>query len=263
MVHTRSPAARRLRRLALTVLGAIAVVLVAAPLAGALDGWLPNPEAGLAAARRSGKPILVGTCWKKGVCNSCDTWRARVRRSTEVATALKRFETVEWLYDGLGGDVIEWTRRHGGTSDDPSAQVFVLSVRGDVIARAPDRVAYTPAKLAAWLEARADAHEQDYPVTALRFERAVVVEEHKDASRDVSLPAFEEARKAGRPVLIFITREGPGGGDEALLARARDARKFAKRVLDSKAAAEAAKGWVLIKLDRSVAFQLKKHAPKK
>ena len=47
---------------------------------------------------------------------------------------LSRFEPVEWLYDGLKGKIIPWTKEHGGKSDDPSIQAFVVGMDGKVFA---------------------------------------------------------------------------------------------------------------------------------
>ena len=49
------------------ILGALAVTLAAALDASALEGWLRSRDDGLAAAKKSGKPVLVITLWKDGV----------------------------------------------------------------------------------------------------------------------------------------------------------------------------------------------------
>ena len=56
----------------------------------------------------------------------------------KVKDQLARFELVDWHYDGVGGKVIAWTKEHGGHSDDPAAQAFVLTHEGKVVARAED-----------------------------------------------------------------------------------------------------------------------------
>ena len=48
-------------------LGGLALTLAAALDASALDGWLRSRDDGLAAAKKSGKPVLVITLWKDGV----------------------------------------------------------------------------------------------------------------------------------------------------------------------------------------------------
>jgi len=45
----------------------LALALLLATRAAALDGWLTSRDAGLEAARKSGKPVLVITMWKDGV----------------------------------------------------------------------------------------------------------------------------------------------------------------------------------------------------
>ena len=54
----------------LTRLTLVSAALAAgAAIAGAqeLEGWHRSPDDAVKAARKSGKPILVVTCWKKGV----------------------------------------------------------------------------------------------------------------------------------------------------------------------------------------------------
>jgi len=46
---------------------ACALTFAAALDASALEGWLRSRDDGLAAARKSGKPVLVITLWKDGV----------------------------------------------------------------------------------------------------------------------------------------------------------------------------------------------------
>ena len=36
-------------------------------LAQQMEGWLKNPDEGVEAAKKSGRLILVSTCWKPGV----------------------------------------------------------------------------------------------------------------------------------------------------------------------------------------------------
>jgi hypothetical protein len=106
--------------------------------------WATSLDAACKTARTSGKPVLVVTCWKEGLCHTCDTWRERVPVHDDVQKQFERFELAEWHYDGLGGKVITWTRENGGTSDDPAAQAFVTDAEGDVVERAPDDVLYAP-----------------------------------------------------------------------------------------------------------------------
>lgn len=58
MSRSRVPSARSSFALALVLAG-----LLAAPSALALDGWLRSRDAGLEAAAKSGKPLLVVTIW--------------------------------------------------------------------------------------------------------------------------------------------------------------------------------------------------------
>ena len=51
----------------------------------------------------------------------------------DVQGAFDRYETVEWLYDGLSGKVIKWTKENGNDHDDPSVLVWVADADGTVI----------------------------------------------------------------------------------------------------------------------------------
>lgn len=165
---------------------------------------------------------------------------------------LDRFELVEWLYDGIGGKVIPWTKEHGGTSDDPSAQTFVLTADGEFIARAPDAVQYAPSQFAEWLKEQADTYEREHSKMALPFARGVVAAAGEGVERKVSLPALDEAREAGRPVLVYVGRDPHHGDDKKAETVLKVCRKFEKSVLEApslKEAAEEVKGWTYLRLD--------------
>ena len=90
----------------------------------------------------------------------------------EVRRQLARFEPVHWLYDGLGGKVIRWTKEHGGTSEDPAAQAFVLTAQGKVVARAENNATlYAPKAFARWLKEQADRYEREHPRTKVALGR--------------------------------------------------------------------------------------------
>ena len=50
-----------------TILAGATALLLATAATAAPDGWLTSLEDGLAAAKKSGKPVLVVTAWKKGI----------------------------------------------------------------------------------------------------------------------------------------------------------------------------------------------------
>ena len=57
---------------------------------------------------------------------------------------------VMWKYDGLGGKVIQWTKQHGNTNDDPAHKIWLVDAAGVEIARA-DREGETASSLVEWL----------------------------------------------------------------------------------------------------------------
>ena len=93
----------------------------------------------------------------------------------EVQEQLRRYEIVEWCYDGLNGKIIPWTTEHGNTSHDPSVQAFVLKADGTVLARAPNAQVYQAPSFARWIDEQADDSEKKYPATRVPFVRAEVV----------------------------------------------------------------------------------------
>jgi hypothetical protein len=214
-----------------------------------------NLEDGLKAAKRSGKPLLLVTCWKHGVCNTCDTWRDRVPADPDVAKQTTRFEQAEWLYDGLNGKVIPWTKAHGGTSDDPAVQVFVVTPDGGQVARAPREQAYAPAEFAKWLKEQADAFEKAHPATRIAFVAAEVAVEVDGTTRKVSCPALDAARRDAEPVLVYVARADHPDAEKSAKLQAAACRKLEKGLLGSEAAAKALEGWTCLRFDVADADQ--------
>ncbi len=165
----------------------------------------------------------------------------------DVKKRLPRYETVEWLYDGLGGKVIKWTHEQGNTNDDPSVLAYVVGVDGSVVSTAPRP--NVPAAFAEWLEEQADVYERTHPTSRVPLVRAQVTAEGEGADRTLSCAAFDEARAAGRPVLLFVGRSARPEDDKKARGEASASRKIEKGSLDSKAVAEAAEGLVLLRLD--------------
>ena len=174
-----------------------------------------------------------------------------MRTDEKVAKQLARFETVEWLYDGLGGKIIGWTKSNGGTSDDQSCQAFVVKRDGTVLSRCPDASAHAAGGFEKWLKEQADAYERENPRTQMPFVLTDVKASGEGEEKKFTCASLGEARAAKRPVLLYFGREGAPEADKALKAQVTAARKFEKGVLDSKAAADAASGWVLLRLDLS------------
>ena len=166
-----------------------------------------------------------------------------------------RFETVEWLYDGLNGKIIPWTKQNGGTSDDPSVLTFAVGHDGKVIEKCADAEAHQPKAFAAWLRARADAWEKIHPRTKVPFEPAVLAVSGEGAARTVSCAAMDEAKAAKRPVALYIGREERSGDEAKAKAEIAACRKFEKEALGADEPAKAAAGWLLLRLDRADADQ--------
>jgi hypothetical protein len=162
---------------------------------------------------------------------------------------LPRFERVEWLYDGLNGKVIPWTKEHGGTSDDPSIQVFVVADGGKKVTRAPRDSAYAPGTFAKWLKDEADAFERAHPATRIPFVAAEVAKTQGGTTTTWSCAAIDDARGAKVPVFLYVGRGDSDAADKAAKGEAAASRKLEKGVLDSEVAAKAADGWALVKLD--------------
>lgn len=60
------------------------------------------------------------------------------------------FTPVMWKYDGIGGKVIQWTKAHGNTSDDPAHRIWILDAEGREVSRAVGE-AENPSSMIDWL----------------------------------------------------------------------------------------------------------------
>lgn len=238
----------------------LAAALAAALLAGVAAAQEPakwsNLEDGLKAAKKNGKPLLLVTSWKHGVCNTCDTWHDRVPSDADVAKQMARFEQAEWQYDGLTGKVIPWTKEHGGTSDDPAVQVFVVVPDTAQVTRAPRDEAFAPGDFAKWLKGEADAFEKTHVATRIAFAAAEIKTEIQGTTTKWSCAAIDAAKKDAKPVLVYVSRGERADADKTAKAQAAASRKLEKGLLDSEQAAKAVEGWTLVKLDVAEADQL-------
>jgi hypothetical protein len=169
-----------------------------------------------------------------------------VRPHEKVARQLPRFECVEWLYDGLKGKIIPWTKQHGGTSDDPSVQAFVVARDGSVLSRCPNSAGHAASPFARWLDEQAKLHDKRYPRTKVPFAMAEITRDHDDRPRCGSL---EEARESGKPILLYVGRDPRPEDERRVRKQIKAAQRFEKGTLGSKKAAEAARGWVLLRLN--------------
>ncbi|MHC4821939.1 MAG: hypothetical protein ACYTDX_09500, partial [Planctomycetota bacterium] len=58
-----------------------------------------------------------------------------MQKDETVLAQVKRYEPVEWWYDGLKGKIIPWTLENGGKSHDPSILAFVVDFEGKVVSK--------------------------------------------------------------------------------------------------------------------------------
>jgi len=150
-----------------------------------------------------------------------------------VAKLFSRFETVEWLYDGLNGKIIPWTREHGGTSDDPSVLVFLVGPDGKVVEKAPDREADQAKAFAKWLESRADEWERSHPRTKVPFVWTAVTASGSGADRRVACAELDQAHAKGDPVAVYVgleKREGDDATGKTEAAAASTLERWFKKV---------------------------------
>lgn len=168
-----------------------------------------------------------------------------------MAALLERVEPVEWLYDGLNGKIIPWTKAHGGTSDDPSDQAFLVGRDGTVLARCPGGQVHAASSFASWLKEQLATYEREHPRTRLPFVPADIEVDTVSGAKTHRCKAYDAALSAGRPVLVYVGRERVEDGDKPGKAELTAARKLERTTLDSKTAAEAAAGWTLLRLDLS------------
>ena len=217
-----------------SIFASLAAAVLMAGVAAAQDParWT-NLEDGLKAAKKSGKPLMLVTSWKHGVCNTCDTWHDRVPGDAEVAKQTARFVEAEWQYDGLNGKVIPWTKEHGGTSDDPAVQVFVVLPDTGQVTRAPRDEAFAPGDFAKWLKEQADAFEKTHVATKIAFAAAEVKTEIAGTTTKWTCAAIDAAKKDAKPVLVYVTRGERADADKPAKAQAAASRKLEKSLLDS------------------------------
>ena len=168
-------------------------------------------------------------------------------KDEKVVEAMARYEAVEWIYDGLNGKVIKWTKENGSHHDDPSVLAFVTDSTGRVLQMAKN--VSQPSAFAEWLDEQADEYERKFPSTRVPLIRAKVTGQGEGDERTVSCEALDEALGDGRAVLLYVGRSEREGDDKKARSQASASRKFEKGTLGSKKAAEAAARAVLLRLD--------------
>ena len=177
-----------------------------------------------------------------------------MRPHDKVKKLLSKVEPVEWLYDGLNGKIIPWTLENGGHSKDPSVQAFLVATDGSVFSRCPDGRAYSASGFSKWLGEELPKFEKKFPRTAFRFDTPDMdLIDGRAASE-----SFTTARSDGKPMLLYVGRSSPDPENKKTKKEVKATRKFEKGSLSNKKAAEAAKDYVLFKLDladeRNAAF---------
>ena len=153
----------------------------------------------------------------------------------DVAKLLPRFECVEWLYDGLNGKIIPWTKVNGNTHEDPSVLAFVVAADGTVQGRAPDAVPYQAGSFGKWLVEQAKVFEREHPRLRMKFVLSELTKGEPPACA-----ALDAARKEEKTVLLYFGRGAKADATRAEKKEIVASTKFEKKTLDSKSAAEAA-----------------------
>ena len=164
--------------------------------------------------------------------------------SERLAALLDRVEPVLWEYDGLQGKVIAWSHQHENANPDPSVLCWLLHADGEHTSTLQDGRQYQAAAMSKWLEEALAAYERDHPRTRVPFVRAEVT-----GTAEAPRLAALEAARGQQPVALYVGRDRFEPDDKVARSESRKARSFEKAVLGSKKAAEAATGWVLLRLD--------------
>ncbi len=172
-----------------------------------------------------------------------------MQASEDLVKRLPRVEPVEWLYDGIGGKIIAWTKQQGNTNDDPSVLIYLVASDGTVAAVCPPEKIHAPKALAEWLDEQVAAYETARPRLKVPFVRTQVIAKGDGDARDVTCPAFDEAVADRRLVAVYVSREERPGDDRKTVLNCAVCRRFEKETLGAEAAGKAAKGWVLLRLD--------------
>ena len=168
-----------------------------------------------------------------------------MRPHEKVSKLLPKVEAVEWLYDGLNGKIIPWTLENGGHSKDPSVQAFIVARDGSVFSRCADGQAHSASGFSSWMRQEIARFEKKYPRTAFRFEAPDMdLIDGRPASE-----SFMAARREDKPILLYAGRDSAGAKDRKARKEVKASRKFEKGTLSNRKAAEAAKGYVLFKID--------------
>jgi hypothetical protein len=232
-----------------------AALILGLLLAPAPEGWHGDLDAGLKAAKESGKPVLVVTLWGNDQCLVSMGWREKVQRNATVRSLAARFERVEWLYGTLSGKVIPWTRSRGGTSDDPKVQAFVVEHDGKLVARCPDADVMEPRALSIFLQREAEAWDRTHARTKVPFLPPEIATEGEGATRKVTCRALLDAKAEKVPAAVYVWKKALPTDDAKGKAESEACRRFDRESLGSAEAAKAAEGWTLVLLDRADADQ--------
>jgi len=125
-----------------------------------------------------------------------------------VQAALRDFECTEWLYDGLKGQVIKWTKEHGNDNDDPAERVWVLDAAENVVGSPSSRELRSPEEFAAWLGQTKVEHDRRTgripPEMAVEWSDAIVRDPGEGEGPGLVLEGLAAAKQDAMPLFGYV-----------------------------------------------------------
>ena len=106
---------------------------------------------------------------------------------------------------------------------------------------------YAGSSFAKWMKEEVDKYERTHPRTVVPLVMAELATD--DEGRSYSCPAFDAAREARKPVLLYVGRDARPTDSRKVKKQVKAARRLEKAAFGSKKAAAAAKGWILLRLN--------------
>ena len=151
----------------------------------------------------------------------------------KVQAALAPFECVEWQYDGLKGSVIEWTKKHGSTNDDPSVLVWVLDAQENVVGGASPEEYGGSGQFVDWLGKMKEEHgkKAGRAPAGGSVEWKVGTVKEVDTGTGTILEGLDVAKQEKRPALIYVFIPADKAEEKPWQAARKDCEKLEKGAL--------------------------------